>query len=295
MVGEKQWNYKYQSLSKWGFDSVLRVDLPGLTSYSSDYYLYALHRLSLDRQPSIIVFPSYIHFEDIAARLAEMLGGVCIWSSNGLTATRNGQLLLRTLITDGEEQTTTAVPLGKTPVVAVAQVGTWQSSSEATPAEPVVETVVFDLIGHIVRTKALSLEKMDIDAIDLVAADVVIAGGRGVDTREGWALLEQFAHILGAKLAGSRAAFLNDFISEEQIIGITNKRISPRLYLGIGISGSSAHLFGIKDAELVVCVNKDETAPIFGRADLGIVADLYDFLPRLIELLKAGIAQRTGL
>jgi electron transfer flavoprotein alpha subunit len=167
-------------------------------------------------------------------------------------------------------------------VVATVRVASWEASPGGNTAAVEEGDVSVDLPSH---TRYVGLESETSDRPDLQTAARVVAGGRALGSSEKFELINKLADALGAGVGASRAAVDAGFCANDMQVGQTGKIIAPDLYIAIGISGAIQHVTGIKDAGTIVAINKDEEAPIFEIADIGLVADLFDAVPALTEAL----------
>ena len=134
--------------------------------------------------------------------------------------------------------------------------------------------------------KVLDLKAGDASKMDLTEADVIITGGRPIDAAENYKMLEECAELLGAAVGASRAAVDAGFAPHSMQVGQTGKTVSPRLYIGCGLSGSVQHFAGMKTSKVIVAINTDKDAPIFQKCDYGIIADMFEVVPVLTEVLQ---------
>ncbi|MBE6051233.1 MAG: electron transfer flavoprotein subunit alpha/FixB family protein [Clostridium sp.] len=274
-----------ETLAKHGADEVLVVEDEKLASYTTDAYAKVICDLATERKPGILFIGATFIGRDLGPRVAARL-------ETGLTAdctsldveVENGGLLATRPAFGGNLMATIACPEHR-PQMATVRPGVF-AKVDADPSKCNVEKVEVKLTDADVRTKVLETIKSKKDVVDISEAKVIVAGGRGVGSKENFALLEELAEVLGGTVAGSRAAVEKGWIDNAYQVGQTGKTVKPSIYVACGISGAIQHVAGMQDSDMIIAINKDETAPIMKVADYGIVGDVKKVLPELIAQAK---------
>jgi len=225
------------------------------------------------------VFGSSTTFgKDLMPRVAALLG---VNQVSDIMSVEGSHTFKRPIYA-GNAVVTVEVPADSV-VVATVRAASYRAVGESNSAAVEAAAVSAELPSH---TRFVGLEAGESDRPDLQAAAKVVSGGRALASSENFELIYTLADKMGAGVGASRAAVDAGYVPNEMQVGQTGKIIAPDLYIAIGISGAIQHLTGIKDAGTIVAINKDEEAPIFEVADIGLVADLFNAVPELTEALS---------
>jgi electron transfer flavoprotein alpha subunit len=176
---------------------------------------------------------------------------------------------------------------GEPPYFATFQTGAFRADQvEAGGSPAAVETVQADVPASVLRNKPGDVFKEAKQAVDLTQAEIIVAVGRGIKEEKNIALAKQLAEALGGEIAASRPICDAGWLPMDRQIGSSGQTVAPKLYVALGISGAIQHIVGMKGARTIVAVNKDSEAPIFEVADIGIVGNLFEVVPPLVEEIK---------
>jgi electron transfer flavoprotein alpha subunit len=256
-----------------------------LAEYTPDGYTVSLKQLIETHRPAYVLFPHTYQVRDFAPRLAASLGRVLISDVVGHHV-ENGTLGLVRQLFQGKMNADVRFQ-GEAPWFASIQAGAFRAENIQKAHETVpVELTVPALDAQQIRTKPLERFRESQRAVDLTAAERIVSVGRGIREAENIALVEQLAQAMGAELAASRPICDNGWLPMERQVGSSGQTVAPKLYVAVGISGAIQHLVGMKGSKTIVAINKDPEAPIFEAADYGIVGDLFQIVPAIIEALK---------
>jgi len=284
-------------LAAYGADKVIVIDDPALETYMTEPYTHGVVSIIKKFNPEIVLVGATAIGRDLAPSVSSRV-------HTGLTADCTGleiaefkgipnQLLMTRPAFGGNTIATIACPDHR-PQMSTVRPGVMQKIEKIPGAK--AEVIEFNPgfeknnkyveILDVVKTVAASEDIMD--------AKILVSGGRGIGTKENFAMLQELADELGGMVSASRACVDAGWAEKDRQVGQTGKTVRPHLYIACGISGAIQHLAGMEDSDIIIAINKDETAPIFDVADYGIVGDVKKIVPMLTEMIRAEKAKKEA-
>ena len=264
---------------------VYAIESPKLDAYTPDGFAAALKQFLAQKQPKLVLMPHTYQVRDFAPQLATALGRTLISDAIGFRKDGNDLLFTRQMF-QGKFAADVAFA-GDPPYFATFQAGAFRGDkAEAGASTAPVETVNVDIPDGAIRTRPEAPFKEAKQAVDLTQAEIIVAVGRGIKEQKNIELAKQLAEALGGEIAASRPICDSGWLPMDRQIGSSGQTVAPKLYLALGISGAIQHIVGMKGSRTIVAVNKDAEAPIFEVADFGIVGNLFDVVPPLVEEVK---------
>jgi electron transfer flavoprotein alpha subunit len=277
-VGEDASNRAEEAFD-YGADLALALEHPGTLAGRAEVTVPVIESLARERQPKVILVGATFEGKVLAATLAARLSVGLVAHSSRLEMGPGCRLKAYVPAFGGSA----VFCFSREPQMVSIQRGAYQSPESRRRQGEVISVVPGVCLGSGVRVTGLRTETST--GAQLEGAGVIVAGGMGLGSLEGWKVLEGVARGLGAALGATRPAVDEGWAREEQMIGQSGKTVKPRFYLAVGISGDQLHLCGVKGPEVFIAINKDPQAPIFQHAHFGIVADCQKILPHLLRLL----------
>lgn len=278
-----------EELLAHGADKVLAADSKLLEHFTTDAYAKVICDLVNERKPEILFVGATFIGRDLGPRMAARLSTGLTADCTALDTDSETKNLLATRPAFGGNLMATIECAERRPQMATIRPGVFEKLPEdkASVSSSKIEKISVDLKEDDIRTKVLNVVKLAKDAVDIGEAKVLVAGGRGVGSKENFAKLKELADVLGGTVAASRAAIEKEWVDKDLQVGQTGKTVRPQLYIACGISGAIQHLAGMQDSDYIIAINKDAGAPIMKVADLAIVGDLNKVVPELIAQIKA--------
>ncbi len=264
-------------------DKVYAFEHELLKQYTPDAYTMALQAHIDVSKPAIVLFPHTYQVRDFLPALSTRLGRVAV-SDVVSHRIENGALTVVRQLFQGKVNADVRFA-GEAPYLASLQAGAYRADRVVEGAAP-VEVMLPSIQPGDIRTRPLEPFRESQRAVDLGAAELIVSVGRGIKEAGNIPLIEKLAAALGAELAASRPICDAGWLPMERQVGSSGQTVAPKMYMAIGISGAIQHLVGMKGARTVVAINKDANAPIFEVADYGIVGDLFQVVPALIEAIQ---------
>jgi electron transfer flavoprotein alpha subunit len=264
---------------KFGIQNTIVVEDPKLSEYSPDCYAAAITEVARQKKASIILMGATYTGKDLMARVAQLLDSALAQDCIGYRV-EGGKLLFKRPMYAGKA--IAEVEVASSPVLATFRTKTFKPSEN--PVTSNVEKMSLELPEPL--TVLEEVQSSATGKLDVTEADLIVSGGRGMKGPENWHLIEDLAKVLDAATGCSRPVSDEGWRPHDEHIGQTGKTVSPLLYISCAMSGAIQHLAGMSSSKYIVAINKDPEAPIFKVADYGIVGDVFDVLPVMIEEIK---------
>ncbi len=281
LLGNKGLDTQANDMIHYGADRAITVTHDNLEHYTSEGYGQAILEIINDESPTGIVMGHTAVGKDVTPKIASRLESGLISDVTEIDTSGDEAVFIRPIYS-GKAFEKKVIKDGVVFITIrpnnIAALEKDESRSGDVSAKEVDVKDLRTIIKEVIRKQS--------EGVDMSEANVVIAGGRGVKSKEGFEPLYELAEVLGGAVGASRGACDADYCDYSLQIGQTGKVITPDLYIAVGISGAIQHLAGMSNSKVIVAINKDPEANIFNIADYGIVGDLFDVIPKLIEELK---------
>ncbi len=297
-----------KELIAYGADKVYVADDALLKNYTTDAYTSVICQAIDQYKPEIVLLGATHIGRDLGPRVAkrtttgltadcthldydtdkymEFLAGITSAKVPQQRVDQNKDNLKMTRPAFGGNLMATIICPSTRPQMATVRPGVMDKAVRDDSRTGEIINLSYDLSADDIRTKVIEIVKSTTKRVNLTDAEIIVSGGAGLGSADGFKLMEEFAEVVGGVVGASRAAVDAGWIDNSHQVGQTGTTVKPKIYFACGISGAIQHLAGMQDSDIIVAINKNEIAPIFDVADYGLVGDLYKIVPLLIEEFK---------
>lgn len=269
-----------------GADVVYTADSPLLKNYTSDGYTKVIADAINEFKPEIVLYGATHIGRDLAPRIAKRVSTGLTADCTKLDIDPETKGILQTRPAFGGNLMATIKCPNHRPQMSTVRPGVMDKAPVQPGRTGEVIPVTLTLKESDIRTKVIEIVKTAKDQVSLTDAEIIVSGGAGLGDASGFELIKKFADHVGGVVGASRAAVDSGWIDHSHQVGQTGTTVKPKIYIACGISGAIQHLAGMQTSDMIIAINKNPNAPIFEVADYGIVGDLYQVIPELIEAWK---------
>ena len=272
-----------EEAKKYAVAKIYKASNPALAAYSSQGYTAALEAIVGRSSPKVVLFGATGMGKDLSARTAARLGASLFTDCTELSLEGGNLKAVRPAYSGKVYSTVVA----KADIQMASVRPNVYAPAEGAGSSAEVVDVSVELAADAIKGKVKETVSLTRGSKDITESEIIVAGGRALKSGDNFKILQDLADTLGGTVGASRAAVDAGYVSHSIQIGQTGKVVNPKLYFAVGISGAIQHLVGMRTAKVIVVINRDENAPIFQKADYGIVGDLFEVVPKLNDEFKA--------
>ncbi len=272
-----------ETLVKYGADNVLYADSELLKVYTTEGYTKVICDLIKERKPEILLIGATNIGRDLGPRISSRIHTGLTADCTRLEVDLENRRLMQTRPAFGGNLMATIICPNHRPQMSTVRPGVMEKAEYDENRTGNIEKFTPELKAENIRAKVIETVKAKKAVVKLEEANIIVSGGRGLGDAEGFKLVEDLAEKLDGVVGASRATVDAGWIDQDHQVGQTGKTVRPTVYIACGISGAIQHLAGMQDSDIIIAINKDKDAPIFKVADYGIVGDVYEVIPELIE------------
>lgn len=274
-----------KKIAHYGADNILFVKDDMFEVYTTDAYTKTIATLIEERKPEVVLIGATTIGRDLAPRIAARVGTGLTADCTALDVDEKDKKMLQTRPAFGGNLMATIVCPRDRPQMSTVRPGVMEKSPYVEIESP-IETVQPSITQEDLITKVIEIVQEEKKGVPLTEARIIVSGGRGIGSQEGFEIIRKLAKALGGEVGSSRACVDRGWIEADRQVGQTGSTTRPILYIACGISGAIQHLAGMRESDYIIAINKDENAPIFEVADIGLVGDLHKVIPAILQRLE---------